>query len=298
MKLAASFIALMLSTYCFAETIYVAPVQGTNIPDGQLKTVRELVKMEVQNQSKHQLVQRIDKAQFYIQTKIVKLKSYSVSFVRWQGDKKMAQSQLRAESLSALEQKLGTAVQDVLNSNSTGGAVLFDNKKSLGERAQEKKQRSNFERVQAQRQVMIGFGPAYFGNMNTADTGLGFSAGYVWNIDDHFDLGLQSDFAISTEHSDAFLFGGKIFTNYFFAARDISPFVGAGFGYSWASVNDSGINLNKDSAGGFALGLQAGVKFFRTSTVNFAVSGEYTNIFDRTDLGNPSAFLLKVALFY
>ena len=183
--------------------------------------------------------------------------------------------------------------------NNDKPAVLFEKgkEKSLGEQAAEKRQRSNFERVEARRQVLIGFGPAYFSKMNTSKTGIGFQAGYIWNIDDHFDLGLQSDFAISTEHSDAYLFGGKILTNYHFSSNDISPFIGAGFGYGWASVHDTG-NIDDDGAGGFALGLQGGVKFFRTSSVNLSVSGEYTTIFDKSSLGNPQAFMLKVALLY
>ena len=219
---------------------------------------------------------------------------------KWKGNQKVSTGQWKANGLSDLETQISAAVTDILNSKENKKqAVLYENKKSLGQQAAEKKQRTSFERVPARRQVLIAFGPAYFSNMNSAGTALGFQAGYVWNIDDHFDLGLKTDFAISTEHSDAYLVSGKIFTNYFFSSNDISPFVGAGFGYGWASVHDNNINtISDDSAGGFALGLQAGVKFFRTSTVNLAVAGEYTQIFDNTSLGNPRAFMLKVALLY
>jgi opacity protein-like surface antigen len=181
--------------------------------------------------------------------------------------------------------------------SSSGGAILFDDNKSIGQQAHEKNLRTSNERVEAIRQVMIGFGPAYFSQMNASHVGLGFQAGYIWNIDDHFDLGLQSDFAISTDHTDAYMFNGKIITNYHFLTQNISPYVGAGFGYGWASIH-KGPSILDDKASGFALSLQAGVKFFRTSTVNFSLSGEFTTLFDSSTLGQPGVFMLKAAIYY
>lgn len=295
-----SLFILILVSPTFAANIYVAPVQGTNMSESETKTVRELIKAEVQNQNKHRLVDTLDNAEFFVQTKIIKFNSYTLSMTRWKGNEKVSSGQWKVKNLSELEAQLSGAVQEVLNSSKNKKqAVLFENKKSLGEQAAEKKQRANFERVQARRQAMIGFGPAYFSNMNASGSGIGFQAGYIWNIDDHFDLGLQSDFAISTEYSKTHMFSGKIITNYFFASNDISPFVGAGFGYGWANIDSPANNtLADESASGFAMSLHAGVKFFRTSTVNFVVAGEYTNIFDKSSLGQPGAFLIKVALLY
>ncbi len=300
MKMLLTLLSILWSSMATATTIYVAPVQGTNLPEAQLKTLRELVKVEVQNSSDYQLVDVLGEAQFYIQTKVIKFESYTLSMVRWQGNKKVFTGQWRANSLAELEQKMSVAVRETLSGEvNSKPAVLYENNKSLGERAAEKNQKANFERVPARRQVLVGFGPAFFDKMNTAQAGIGFQAGYIWSIDDHFDLGLQSDFAISTEHTDAYMLSGRILTNYYFSSNDISPYIGAGFGYGWASIHDSNTNtISDDAAGGFALGLQAGVKFFRTSTVNFAIGGEYTHIFDKSSLGNPGVFLLKVALLY
>lgn len=295
-----STIILFVSFQSMASNIYVAPVQGSNVDQDKLDSLRELIKVQVQEYPQHKLVQNLEQAEFYIQTKLIKFDTYTLSMSRWKGNEKVSTGQWKSEDLSALEGSVQKAVEQVLESGEETGhqAVLFDNKKSLSEQAAEKKQRSSFERVQAQRQVAIGFGPAYYSNMNSPGTAIGFLAGFYWNIDDRFDLGLQSDFAISTEHSDAHMFNGKILANYFFAANDISPFVGAGFGYGWASAHDRNNSIPDDTAGGFGLSLQAGVKFFRTSTVNFAVTGEYTTIFDENSLGNPSAFFLRAVLFY
>ncbi len=300
MKTLITFLTLIVAPWASATTIYVAPVQGTNVSQNESKTIRELVKVEVQNNSDFQVVDSLDQAQFYIQTKVIHLKSYTLSMVRWQGNNKVSTGQWRAQSLAELEKQMSGAVSEVLNSESNSKqAVLFANDKSLGEQAAEKNAKRSTERVQARRQVLVGFGPAYFNKLNTSQPGIGFQAGYIWSIDDHFDLGLQSDFAISTEHTDAYMLSGRILTNYYFSTNDISPYVGAGFGYGWASVHDNNINtISDDASGGFAVGLSAGVKFFRTSTVNFAVGGEYTHIFDKNSLGQPGVFLLKVALLY
>jgi outer membrane protein W len=293
--------SLLFSLPLWAANIYVAPVQGTNVSDQDSKTIRELVKVEVQNDSNHRLVDNLDQAEFFLQTKVIKFDSYTLSLTKWQGNNKINSGQWKANNLSDLEKQVSLAVNDVLNTSSnTRSAVLYeDKKKSLGDRAAEKNEQSNFTRVEARRQVILGFGAAYFGNMNTSEAALGFQGGVMWTIDDHFDLGLKSDFAISTDHSDAYMFSGQILTNYHFTRQDISPFVGAGFGYGWASVHDANQPfISDDTAAGFSLGLQAGVKFFRTSTVNFTISGEYNHIFNETSLGNPSVFLLKVGLLY
>lgn len=293
-------LTLLWTPMVWSATIYVAPVQGTNITENTSKTLRELIKVEVQNDSNHRLVDALDQAQFFIQTKVIKLDNFTLSMTRWRGNDKVSSGQWKANNLSDLEAKISVAVPEIINTEiNKNSAQLFDDKKSLGERAAEKNQNASNERVEARRQVIIGFGPAFFDNMNTAESGLGFQAGYVWNINDHFDLGLQSDFAISTSHSDAWMFGGKVNTNYHFNSKDISPFIGAGFGYAWASLHDNNVsNIPDDSASGFAVGLQGGVKFFRTSTVNLAVSGEYTRIFNKASLGQPAVFFLKVALLY
>lgn len=293
-------LSLFIYSSATASNIYVAPIQGSNISKEKLDTLRQLVMVQVQDYPQHRLVKTLDKAEFFIQTKLIKFDSYTLSMSRWKGNQKVSTGQWKTADLAELESTIQKAVASVLESGveNKNKAVLFDNKKTLSEQAAEKKERAGFERVEAKKQVVVGFGPAYFSNMNSPGTGIGFLAGYIWNIDDHFDLGLQSDFAISTDHSDAHMFNGKIVANYFFAANDISPFIGAGFGYGWASAHDGNNTIKDDTAGGFGLSLQAGVKFFRTSNVNFAISAEHSSIFNENSLGNPSAFLIRVALFY
>lgn len=283
-----------------ADNIYVAPVQGTNVSEKQTKTLRELVKVEVQNNQGHHLANSLEDADYFLQTKVIKFDNFTLSLTRWKGNDKVSTGQWKAQDLSELEKKVSVAVNEILNnSGSQQGAVLYKDKQSLGEKVAEKKQTASMERVEARRQVIVGFGPAYFSRMNSPSSAIGFQAGYVWNVDDHFDLGLQSDFDISTKDSDAYILSGKIITNYLFTTNDISPFIGAGFGYGWASIhNPASQPIGDDSAGGFAFSLQAGVKFFRTSNVNFMLSGEYSQILNKSAMGQPGVFLIKVALLY
>ena len=112
-------------------------------------------------------------------------------------------------------------------------------------------------------------------------------------------MGLQTDLSISTVHSEASLFMGKIVGNYFFLTNeDISPYVGGGFGYGWSNAYDAKDVIHDDTSGGFSLSVQAGAKFFRTSTVNFGLSAEYSQILDENSLGNPSLFLVRVGVYY
>jgi len=169
--------------------------------------------------------------------------------------------------------------------------------KTLGEQAQDKMAHSSNARVPTRRQVHLGFGPSYFSNMNSGNAGLGFSAGYNWIVDDQFELGLQSELAFSTEAVRAYNLGARIVTNYYFLAQDISPFVGAGFGYGWGKAR-SGPDITDTTSSGFSLTAQAGVKFFRTADVNMAISSAFTTIFDQNSIGQPGVFSLQVGLFY
>lgn len=279
--------------------MYVSPIQGTNLSDKETEALRELVKIEVQKNSGFRVVDKLDEANFYLQTKIIKFNTYNITMTRWQKNNEISRAQVKANNPRDLEAQLGVAVKKVLSTeNSPGEAVPFyTQEKNLGEKALEKKQRNINDRVPARRQILIGFGPAYFSKMNSAKSNLGITAGTSWTIDDNWDLGLASDFAISTESTDAYMFTGKIFGNYFFASNDISPFIGLGFGYGWSKAKKYNLN-GDDSASGFAVSGQAGLKFFRTSTINLAVSGEYTQILDKNVLGNPGVFMLKVALLY
>ncbi len=170
-------------------------------------------------------------------------------------------------------------------------------KQTLGEQARDRIDNSSNVRVPTRRQVQLGFGPAYFANMNSGNAGLGFTAGYNWIINDQFELALQSEFALSTEPARAYTLGGRIVTNYYFLVQDISPFVGAGFGYGWGKAR-TGSHVADSTSAGFALTAQAGVKFFRTSDVNMAVSAAYTTIFDQNSIGQPGVFSLQVGLFF
>ena len=292
-------LTLFLPISLFANNVYVAPVQGVNVPQKETDVIRELIKLEVEKDPDFQLTDRMDQASHYLKTKLLFYRTYSLSTSLWQGDRIVSQGQWKANTTQDVEAQLRVAVAETLKGKNQADGVVGNNSpsKSLGEQAAEKQQRANFQRVAALRQVLVGFGPAYFSKMNNSESGIGFTAGYVWNVDESFDLGLKTDFAFSTSDPDAYLAAAQIFTNYYFLPKDISPFVGAGFGYGFSSIDEAPGITDRD-ASGFVASAQAGVKFFRTSTVNLLVAGEYTQIFGDNSLGQPGVFLFRVGLLY
>lgn len=284
---------VFFSPTLWADNIYVSPVKGTNVDENELATVHEVIKNQVESETGNKIVNSVGEADYMLQPKLVKLGTYTLTMSKWKGDKMVNSGQWRAADLPALETTITNAVNDIVSGKKEP--------KSIGQQAKEKKQRyGDFERIPVRRQVLVGFGPAFFSKMNEAKTNLGFQLGYSWSIDDYFDLSLLGDLGISTEHSDAYGITAKIATNYYFMPQDTSPYIGLGFGYGWISAHDDkrSFIVSDDNANGFAGSVQAGVRFFRLSTVNFSVGGEYTTIFAKTTHGQPGIFLGKVSVFF
>ena len=228
---------LLVSIPALADNIYVAPVRGVKVSSSEAEALTELIKVHIQDYPNHRVVGSEGDADYYLKTKLLKFDRYTLSMSKWKGSTKIVSNQWKAESKGELEAISEKAVGVILGA-SESEKKSNKNKSSLGEKAKEKQQRQSFERVQANKQVLLSFGPAYFGNLNTADSGLAFLLGYFWNIDDRFDLGIKSDFSISTTHSDANMLSLKIVTNYFPIVGDISPYIGLGFGYGYGSAHD------------------------------------------------------------
>lgn len=281
-----------------ADNIYVAPIKGTGVSKAKLDTLRDLIKVHIQEFPHHRVVNSLEKADFYLQTRLIKFENFTLSMSRWKGRDKVVSGKWTASSMAELEGVSEQAVKHMVTTEEKKGAILIDDKKSIGQQAEEQNSSRSLERVEATRQVFLGFGPAFYSEMNSPDTAIGFQAGYFWNINDRIDMGLQTDLAISTVHSEASMFLGKIVGNYFFAVDDISPYVGGGFGYGWANAYDGRKSFADDTAGGFALSVRGGAKFFRTSSVNFGLGAEYTRILDESSIGAPSLFLVRVGIYY
>lgn len=109
MKVLSLILLVLFSSAAFGSSIYVAPVQGTNLSEQQSKTMRELVKVQVQNNTENRLVDAIDNAEFYLQTKVIKFDTYTLSMARWQGNKKISTGQWKAKDLAELEAKIAVA---------------------------------------------------------------------------------------------------------------------------------------------------------------------------------------------
>lgn len=310
-----------------ADFIYVAPVQGVGVEATQLEALRELFKSHVDSSS-HSTTDVVQGADFTLQSKLVKVSGFNLTMTKMRGPEKIKSTSWRAENFPSLEtmsrkavlktiahspletkngqaQKAGelssgsvaagTALAELPESPQAKGKVSSSKKtNSSSPRA---KQRSGSAKTQAPAQIRFGFGPSFFNNFNASTSGLTLLGGYYWNINNQIDLGVHGDFAISTEQTDVTLFTSRIMVNHFpVVLGDTSPYWGGGFGYGFASTHDEGPS---EKVGGFAGSLQAGAKFFRTSSVNLGVGLEWVTVFKRTEsYGIPSRFLFHVDVYF
>jgi len=294
-SLTLSLLVLIVSAAAMAESVYVAPIKGTGVAKSELEALRELIIANVQS-GDHSVVEGASQADATLQTKLIKFSSYTLTMTKWEGNSKVNSGQWKASNSAELENATQKAVTKMMGGKRS---MIKGNSTTLGEQVAMKQKNQTSQRVAANRQVLLGFGPSYFNNMNNPDTGLALLLGYYWNINDNVDLGLQTDVAFSTEESDTNMITAKIMANYFPVLwGDTSPYLGAGFGYGYASAHDGSTLVSDQRANGFAGSLQAGLKFFRTSSVNLGVGFDYTVIFDKTDFGNPSRLIFKVGLYY
>lgn len=172
-------------------------------------------------------------------------------------------------------------------------------KKTLKDVAVEKEKNFVGNKRQADRTRFISLGPAFFSNLNSSSSGLAVSAGYFWNIENNIDLGLDIDFAFSTEETDIKFLNPKIEGRYIFGHTDVAPYVGAGFGYGFTTAHeDGGVFSFDDGASGFSMSFAAGLKFFRTSSVHLITDIMHVYVFDENTLGNPSTTVLRVGISF
>lgn len=156
------------------------------------------------------------------------------------------------------------------------------------------------ERNEAYGQSFVGFGPGTLVNLNSKGSVISMAYARTWNADDKFDIALGGDVTISTGNGTANMWIGHIGANYIFPAPDFAPFVGASLGYGVAHATYStGAPVDADyTAGGFAMILRGGVKFFPKSTVNLGVLVDYTLLFDKLYYGSPNNLSLKVGVYF
>lgn len=99
-------------------------------------------------------------------------------------------------------------------------------------------------------------------------------------------------------------FGANIFSSYLFSRKDICPYIGAGIGFHWVTVDQANvffvsqsnqITKEEKKGDGFEILLNAGVRLFHTYNFRINVNLAYSYTFN--DL-NSQALVLTLGFFY
>jgi hypothetical protein len=294
---AAALLLVLFASQAHADSVFVQPPLAEGEEAGLKASVYELVKAAVSNESGYSLASSAKEAEFTLRSRVLKLgNSYIMSVDKIKGEKVLFTSKMKASSAEDLDTVSARVVRSALNETRAEGNAQVDD-------VTEDEVTRGTRRQQATRQWKLGFGPAWGANLNTDKNGLLFNVGFVWGLDAHWDLdfGFKATGIDNTGTSAAYFTEFMLGANYHLTKNKTAPFITFGVGRASAGVAQSDTFIfTDDTANGWALRAGAGVKLFRTSTVNLGLEANHTILMaktSRTDK-NPGVTSFVVALYY
>lgn len=293
---ALALLIVLLAASAQAESVFVQSAQAEGDEASLRGTVQELVKAAVSEQSGYSLASSAENADLVLKTRILKLGSaYVLTIDKLKGGKVSFTSKMRASNAEDLDTVSARVVRSVLNE------VRAETNAQVDDITEDEVTRGTRRHI-ATRQWEIGFGPAWGTNLNTDKSGLVFHLGFVWGVDPQWDLDLsfRATGIDGKNSSSAYFSEFMIGTNYHFNKNKNAPFLTAALGRATAGASDSAVILNDDTATGWAARVGAGMKFFRTSTVNLGLEANYTFLLAETSVSkkNPGVASLLVSIYY
>ncbi|MCB0349551.1 MAG: hypothetical protein KDD38_00110 [Bdellovibrionales bacterium] len=290
-------IGLLIASSCaLASTVYVETATGTGVDSPSLESVTELTKVAVSENTKFTLTEKKSSADFNIETKLLKLGDAIILTMTKTGkDKKSFTAKLKASGLEDVDVVTSRLVRSVLTEVAPEGKATVTD-------VTESEQHAGSRRYEATRQWQFGFGPAWSSNLNVGSGGTNWSLGYAWGLDPDFQLALVADWYSVANSDDANFTDVSFGLDYYFSREKISPFIGADIGRGAAAAAqgcaDTWVCVSDDDASGWVVGVTAGYKFFRTSSVNLGIVGRYKYLFDKTSYGNPDMGSVRLVVYY
>jgi hypothetical protein len=132
-------------------------------------------------------------------------------------------------------------------------------------------------RIKSKDFTFVGFGPAWFKHGRTEAAALNIAAAKYWDVAPQAAIHLRGDVvtnfdAIQDTDLAEYMISAALGMDYFFNATNFTPFVGA----------DLGFGTYDGETPTFAIGLQAGLFFFRTSTMQMSLQPTYNVLLDKT----------------
>lgn len=277
---------MLCCAWSFADTYFIEDTIGTGIGAEEGITVIQFVRSAV-TEAGHEVVQERDKSQFQLRPKLIRLgRSYIFNLERRSPKGLLYSTQLKAKEIEELDNVVARVTRACLKGVPAHGDETVDD-------VTEDEETKGIRRRPAKRGSFFAFGPASFSNLSASGLGIYFASAYAWDTN-RMMVRLRAEVAVN---------GGALFTDfglgasYFFSDRSVAPFVGADVGFGFSRI-DQGAFLTNETVSGFLIGPTAGVHFLRTSAINIEVATKFAYLLKRGSLGNPSAWLFRVGLYF
>ena len=278
---------LVWSSIGYSKTVYVVRAQGTGVAESDLLAITELVESSIQGVDGYTLSTKPSGSDFELRPKLTKLgAAYFLTVYKRKAGKTLNSKKMKSNSLEDMDTVVTRVVRAVLNEEDV-------NSNSKVYEVTEEEQVKSQRRFRAQRQTIYSFGTARGENLNEKDPFTSWLIGKNWNIDPDYDLSAYFQFFTSPDSTSAYFNNFGLNLHYFFNRNKNAPYVTGGIGHIRVGVEDGSEYLSQDSESGFALIAGVGMRFFRTSTVNFGLSLDYTALMSQRNLGTV-AFMLKI----
>jgi len=290
-KFVAFLMAFVLPVLGLADSYYVEKFGSVSTSQEDADSVRELIASSLSSMGESVSPTAKDSA-IVVGGKVVKLgASYVITVSKRKGGKVVFGTQMkaaRAEELDVVANRLARALVD---EQQVAVAQRVDD-------VTESEASKGTTRTATVNRWSVGFGPYSLRSMGLDETAFGLYLGYNWEVKPQVALNLSYESASGekeskTSHMGIFALGA----NYFFNTSDISPFVGAKFGYGSAQ-NWSLNTFELASSSGFGGGLSAGAHFFRTSRVNLELALSWQFLFTDLKGQRPSTTGIRIGLLF
>jgi hypothetical protein len=265
---------------------YVEDTTGTGISAEDGIAVLQFVRSAVSDNG-HTVASEKERSDFQLRPKLMRLgKSYVFTLEKRTPSALVHSGKMKTPEIEELDDVVSRVTRAVLK----GVPVTGDER--VSDVTQDEETRG-MRRKPAKSGKFLAFGPTLVSNVNS--TGVGFYLGFAYSWDvNQMMVRLRGDLSI---RGAGMLTDFGLGASYFLGEGSVAPFVGLDVGFGVARVDRGGFLLN-DTVTGFTVGPLVGVHLLRTNTINIEVALRAIYMLKAGVYGNPSAYVLRVGLYF
>ena len=256
-------------------------------------SLKELVKSEVLSR-RHSVVNSPEQSRWILEPALLRIgRSYVVTLSKLRNGRLVYSQKLKAQTLDDLDVVVARLVRAVVRNQNV------ENTQQVDTVTQQEQIVGPGLKTKVIRQFYFGFGPGALSNLESEDTGLGVTVGYLWGIDKKFSLRLGLERADGDGDANVWTLGlgGQHYLN----LNKHAPYLLGLAGYSWAESDvpdDDAFFGGGVDDNGFSVQVGVGVHFFRTASVNLAAEIAYTRGFFEVLDDSPGVFGGRILVFW